>query len=71
MHRTFVSSTNLKSVGYDPETHTLEVEFHDGAVYQYFRVPQHVYMSLMNASSKGGYLDDHIKKGQYRYRKIR
>lgn len=70
MERTRVSSSNLKSVGYDENSLTLEIEFHSGSVYQYYSVPLSVYNSLMNASSKGSYFDSHIKKGDYRYRKI-
>ena len=39
MNRTPVNSSNVSSVGYDPTSLTLEVEFHGGAVYQYFDVP--------------------------------
>lgn len=38
MDRTPVSSTNLKSVGYDAVNRVLEIEFHDGGIYQYFNV---------------------------------
>jgi len=70
MTRNPVSSTNLRSVGYDPGTLTLEIEFHDGAVYEYFAVPHAIYDGLMRASSKGGYLHDNIKD-RYRCRKVR
>jgi hypothetical protein len=39
----------------------LEVEFNSGGVYQYSGVPEAVYAALMRASSKGHYLNDHIK----------
>ena len=61
MNRTPVSSSNLSSVGYDPASKILEIEFHSGRVYQYFNVPESVYHGLMNASSKGGYFNQHIK----------
>ncbi len=66
MNRTPVSSSNVASVGYDPRTMTLEVEFVKGTIYQYFDVPQHVYDSLMGAASLGSFLNQHIK-GSYRY----
>lgn len=69
MHRTPVSSSNLRSVGYDPITHTLEIEFHSGEVYQYFSVPLFRYEGLMNASSKGSYHASYIKYS-YRYRRV-
>ena len=71
MNRDRVSSSNLEAVGYDPSTMTLEIEFLNGGVYQYFNVPAHVYSGLMSASSHGSYFDAHIKKGGYSYRKIR
>ena len=71
MNRTPVSSSNLASVGYDPENMILEIEFQLGGVYQYFNVPESGYNRLMKADSHGKYFDAHIKKGGYRYRKIR
>lgn len=70
MERVHVASSNLRAVGYDAEEQTLEVEFHSGSIYHYFNVPEYKYEGLMRASSKGGYLNDHIK-GVYRYRQIR
>jgi hypothetical protein len=69
MIRERVQSTNLKSVGYDPETKTLEVGFHDGSVYQYFNVPAVVHRDLLNASSIGQYFSYFIKT-TYRNRKV-
>jgi hypothetical protein len=71
MNRAPVSSSNLASVGYDPTTRTLEVEFHNGSIYQYFDVPAFIYSGLMSASSHGSYLDQYIKKGGYSYQQIR
>lgn len=61
MNRVSVSSSNLASVGYDPETQTLEIEFHDGGIYQYFGVPLHVHRGLMSAGSHGKYFHANIK----------
>ncbi len=70
MQRTRVNSSNIASVGYDSASQTLEIEFTDDSIYQYYRVPTRVYQGLMNASSHGGYLDDHVKKPGYHCRKI-
>jgi hypothetical protein len=67
MNRTPVSSSNLASVGYDHQTSTLEVEFRNGSIYQYFNVPLEIFNGLMSASSHGKYLDAYIRKGGYRY----
>lgn len=70
MQRTTVSSSNLKSVGYDAQSQTLEIEFNKGDVYQYLTVPQSVYLGLMKASSKGEFFDSNIKKAGYSVKKV-
>jgi len=70
VNRTPVSSSNICSIGYEPDTRTLEVEFHSGGVYQYFAVPESVYRGLMQSPSKGSYFLDHIK-GRYSFNRIR
>lgn len=70
MNRTLVRSSNLKSVGYDPSNSILEVEFHGGRIYHYFRVPLEIYDALINAASKGKFLDRHVKKRGFAYRQI-
>lgn len=69
MERTPVDSSNISSIGYDEDSNTLEVEFHSGAVYQYFDVPLNVYQEIMEAGSKGQYFAQHIK-GYYRFVKV-
>ncbi len=71
MQRQNVSSSNIKSIGYDNSTSVLEVEFLNGNIYQYSNVPERLYVNLMNASSHGEYLDAYIKKGGYSYTKVR
>jgi hypothetical protein len=66
MNREPVSSSNVASVGYDPLTMILEVEFLNGAVYQYFDVPEDEYAGLVSADTVGGYLNHNVK-GRYRY----
>lgn len=70
MTRTAVASSNLRSVGYDPDSMTLEIEFHDGGLYQYRSVPASVHAGLMGSASKGSYLAVHIKN-RYPAHKIR
>ncbi len=69
MNHQAVVSTNLRSVGHDPTVQILEVEFHNGGVYHYFVVPEAIYLGLMAAGSKGGYLADRVK-GVYRYQRV-
>ena len=65
-----VTSSNLRSVGYDPNTRTLEVEFHSGGIYQYSNVPSNIHDGLMNASSHGKYFIAYIRNS-FGYRRIR
>ena len=65
--RTPVDSSNLASVGYDPKLKVLEVEFHSGAVYQYFGVELKIYDQLMYAHSKGQYFNRNIRQQNYKY----
>ena len=69
MEREQVSSSNLKSIGYDINTSILEVEFKNGRVYQYFNVPINVYNAIINASSIGKYLNSNIV-GVYKYTEL-
>ena len=61
MQRTPVTSSDIRSIGYDASTQTLEVEFQSGGIYQYTGVPESEYRNLMAASSHGQYFHAHIK----------
>ena len=61
MMRKPVNSSNLESVGYEPSSKTLEIEFNSGGVYQYSGVPPQAYSGLMNAASHGKYFHQNIK----------
>ena len=69
MTRQLITSTGLKSVGYDAVAHVLEVELQSGPIYRYFDVPLSVYEALMSAPSKGRYFDDNVH-GKYEHRQI-
>lgn len=61
MERQPVESSSLASVGYEVETRTLEVEFRNGGVYRYLGVPASVHGELMDAESRGAFLNIRIK----------
>ena len=42
MIRKSVTSSDIRSIGYDDETRILEIEFHSGGIYQYYSVPRAV-----------------------------
>ena len=59
----------VRSIGYDAQTQTLEVEFQGGSVYQYYGVPDHVHDRMMEAPSKGRFLNMHIRDS-YPYSRV-
>ena len=61
MIRQPIQSSNLRSVGYDEKLKILEIEFHEGRIYQYSNVPENIYSNLMNALSKGKFFAQQIK----------
>lgn len=61
MERTPVSSSNIRSIGYDANMQILEIEFLSGRVYQYFGVPVEVYEGLMSAGSHGQFFSYNIR----------
>lgn len=69
MERTAVTSSNIQSVGYDPATETLEVEFIHGGIYHYTGVQSGELEGLMSAESHGTYFNANIK-GRYPYAKL-
>ncbi|ARL61649.1 KTSC domain-containing protein [Burkholderia pseudomallei] len=69
MNRDPVASSNIASVGYDETSQTMEVEFHSGAVYQYYNVGLELYEQMMQASSKGQFLHAYVKNA-YPYSRV-
>jgi hypothetical protein len=56
-----VKSSNILSVGYDPETRKMEVKFVSGGHYCYEDVPPETHAALMSADSIGSHLAKHIR----------
>jgi hypothetical protein len=61
MERKPVDSSQIASVGYDPLTLTLEIEFRTGGVYRYADVPEVVALALQGAESVGTYFGKHVR----------
>jgi len=61
MERRPVISSNLVSVGYEPASETLEIEFKNGRIYQYYNVPQIVYETLIIDPSPGTYFNANVR----------
>ena len=68
MEREAVASSTILSIGYDEASQTLEIEFKSG-VYQYYNVPATIHQQLMQAGSKGQFLDIYIKN-QFPYSRV-
>jgi len=58
---TYVSSTAITEVRYNPTTLVLTITFMRGRSYDYLGVPKHIYTGLVNASSKGQYFNTYIR----------
>lgn len=65
-----VSSSNIKSIGYDKERNILEVAFKNRSVYRYYDVPEYLFEGLMEANSHGKYLNAYIKNGGFAYEPV-
>lgn len=63
-----VQSSNVKSVGYDPDSKTLAIEFKDGSVYHYHDVESSAHEELMGSKSIGKHIHSAIK-GNYKFSK--
>ena len=70
MNRQTVESSLINSIGYDPESKILEVEFKKGgATYQYENVEVQKYEDLRDSFSIGRYFLNYIKPN-YSYKKV-
>ena len=69
MERAPVDSSAITSVGYDASRQTLELEYVDGDVYQYFEVPKALRQALLDAPSIGQFVNTEIK-APFRYEKL-
>ncbi|MCG8708868.1 KTSC domain-containing protein [Brenneria sp. 4F2] len=63
MHRQLVSSSRIRSIGYDPEKRILEIEFINKDIYQYINVPVRIHGKFISEAvvSKGRFFDGVIK----------
>lgn len=64
-----VGSTNIVSAGYDENSETLEIEFLNGTVYQYYNVGADIYQQFEVATSKGQFLNTYIRNA-YPYSRV-
>ena len=68
MERKKVNSSNIRTVGYEPSSQTLEVELSDGTIWEYSRVPSEVHRRFMAAPTMISYYRDNIEEDYSRRR---
>ncbi len=61
MERQAVESSAALSVGYDKASQTLEIEYKDSGIYQYYNVPAPIYDQLTASDSIGKFVHVYIK----------
>lgn len=69
MEREWVHSRVFRSVGYDPATGVLELEFKGGRIYQYEQVPAELYPQFFDGRSVGHFYNSAIK-GRFQCRLV-
>lgn len=71
MERLPVKSSNIKTIGYDEATKTLEIEFTNSGVYQYKGVPKEIYEGFDKAESIGKYFYANVKSNRtFKFEKV-
>ena len=68
MERKKVNSSNIRTVGYEASSQTLEVELSDGTIWEYSRVPSEVHRRFMAAPTMISYYRDNIEEDYSRRR---
>ena len=56
-----MKSSNIKSIGYNAATKTMEVEFGSGTAYQYNGVPADLHEGLLSAESVGSFFAREVR----------
>ena len=63
-------SSVVAAIKYDTPSSTLRVVYVSGSIYDYKKVPEKVYIEMKASSSKGEFLNKHIKPN-YEFQKIK
>lgn len=69
MIRTTVVSAAITAVAYDAQSRALEVEYVSGRAYRYLDVPEDVFARLLEAGSKGSFVNKMIRD-RYAYTQV-
>lgn len=63
-------SSNIKSIGYNPERRELHVTFNHGGEYAYQDVDQEHFDTLKGHNSPGSYIHEQFVKPKHPFRKV-
>jgi hypothetical protein len=61
MRMRFLSSSSIASAGYDRGRQRLRLRYVGGAIYEYLKVPAKVFQDLLDAPSKGQFVNGSVK----------
>ncbi|WP_235656452.1 KTSC domain-containing protein, partial [Fischerella thermalis] len=64
-----MNSSMANAIGYDSDRNILQIEFHNGAVYQYSDIDQDTWQDLHQADSIGKFFNENVR-GKYQYERI-
>ena len=56
-----INSSNIAETNYNAQDGTLTITFHSGKTYNYYGIDEKLYLSFIQAKSKGGFFADKIK----------
>lgn len=59
--KTYLNSSAIQAVEYDPGTGRMKIWFPANGPYSFYRVPERIYHGLVNALSKGTYYNSYIR----------
>lgn len=62
-------SSVIESFHYNPESRTLRVNFLSGTIYDYYQVPEWIFVKMNSYKSKGTFLNRFIK-GNFDYSRV-
>ncbi|MCK5681543.1 KTSC domain-containing protein [bacterium] len=61
MNRINIESSMIRSIGYDADNSTLEIEFDSRAVWQYYDFPESIWYEFEGSDSQGKFFHREIK----------
>jgi hypothetical protein len=62
-----IQSTNLRAIGYEPDTMLMQIQFSNGSLYSYQNVEPETYQALVTSPDPGKFFAEIIKPQRYKY----